>query len=54
MPSAKEWCALYGLSVKQALIGVCFSGDQRLPKEQVVHLPKQLMMRKHPTPLFAV
>lgn len=45
VPSAKEWRALYGLSVKQAVAGVCFCGVQRLPKEQVVHLPKQLMMQ---------
>ena len=45
IPSAKEWCALYGLAVKQAMAGVCFCGIQRLPKEQVVHLPKQLMMQ---------
>lgn len=45
VPSAKEWGALYGLSVKQALAGVCFCGVQRLPKEQVSHLPKQLMMQ---------
>ena len=45
VPSAKDWCALYGLSVKQALAGVCFCGVQRLPKEQVEHLPKQLMMQ---------
>lgn len=45
VPSAKEWCELYGLSVKQALTGVCFCGVQRLAKDQVVHLPKQLMMQ---------
>ena len=45
VPSADEWSALYGLSVKQAVAGVCFCGVQRLPKEQVVHLPKQLMMQ---------
>lgn len=45
VPSAKDWCVLYGLSVMQAVAGVCFSGVQRLPKEQVVHLPKQLMMQ---------
>ncbi len=45
VPSAKEWRALYGLSVKQAVAGVCFCGVQRLPKEKVVHLPKQLMMQ---------
>ena len=43
--SSAEWTSLYGLSVKQALAGVCFCGIQRLPKEQVVHLPKQLMMQ---------
>ena len=45
VPSAKEWYALYGLSVKQAVTGVCFCGVQRLANEQVVHLPKQLMMQ---------
>lgn len=45
VPSAKDWCALYGLSVKQAVAGVSFFGVQRLPKEQVEHQPKQLMMQ---------
>ena len=45
VPSAKDWSALYGMSVKQAVAGVCFCGVQRLPKEQVTHLPKQLMMQ---------
>ena len=39
VPSAKEWCALYGLSVKQALTGVCFCGVQRLAKEQREEMP---------------
>lgn len=33
-PSTAEWNALYGMAVKQALVGVCFCGVQRLPKEQ--------------------
>lgn len=45
VPSSDEWRALYGLSVKQAVAGVCFCGVQRLPKEQLEHLPKQLMMQ---------
>ena len=42
VPSAKEWCALYGLSVKQAVAGMCFCGVQRLPKEQRACLPELL------------
>ena len=34
VPSTAEWNMLYGLSVKQAVAGVCFYGIQRLPKEQ--------------------
>lgn len=45
VPSAKEWRALYGLSVKQAVAGVCFYGLQRLPKEQREEMPKGLMMQ---------
>ena len=44
VPSAKEWCMLYGLSVKQAVAGVCFVGVQRMPKEQREEMPKGLMM----------
>lgn len=44
-PSSVEWSSLYELSVMQAVAGVCFCGVQRLPNEQVVHLPKQLMMQ---------
>ena len=32
VPSADEWSALYGLAQKQALVGVCFYGMQRLPE----------------------
>ena len=45
VPSAAEWKALYSLSVKQALTGICFCGVQRLPKEQVVEMPFRLKMQ---------
>lgn len=45
VPSAEEWRALYGLSVKQALAGVCFCGVSRLPKEQLVEIPVQLKLQ---------
>lgn len=45
VPSAAEWNALYSLSVKQAVVGVCFCGVQRLPKEQIVEMPVQLKMQ---------
>ena len=45
VPSAKEWCALYGLSVMQAVSGVCFCGVQRLPKEQKACLHESLRMQ---------
>lgn len=44
VPSTAEWTALYGLSVKQAVAGVCFCGVQRLPKEQVDSLPMSVKM----------
>ena len=43
VPSAEEWHKLYALAVKQALVGVCFYGIQRLPKEQ--QPPKALLLR---------
>ena len=45
VPSAAEWKALYSLSVKQAVAGVCFCGVQRLPKEQVVEMPFRLKLQ---------
>lgn len=45
VPSVEEWGALYGMSVKQAVAGVCFCGVQRLPKEQREELPRGLMMQ---------
>lgn len=44
VPSAKEWCELYGLSVKQAVAGVCFCGVQRLANEQREEMPRGLMI----------
>lgn len=45
VPSAAEWSMLYGMAVKQAVVGVCFCGVQRLPKEQLVEMPVQLKMK---------
>lgn len=42
-PSTAEWNALYGMAVKQAVVGVCFCGVQRLPKEQ--QPPKVLLLQ---------
>lgn len=44
VPSPDEWNALYGLSMKQAVAGMCFYGIQRLPKEQAVSLPVSVKM----------
>lgn len=45
VPSAEEWGTLYGLSVKQAVAGVCFCGVQRLQKEQRAEMSRELMMQ---------
>ena len=45
VPSAAEWNALYSLSVKQAVAGVCFCGVQRLQKEQLVEMPVRLKLQ---------
>ena len=45
VPSTAEWSKLYGLSVKQAVAGVCFCGVQRLPKEQLVEMPVRLKLQ---------
>ena len=44
-PSADGWCELYAMAKKQAVVGVCFCGVQRLPKEQLVEMPVQLKMQ---------
>lgn len=45
VPLAEEWSALYGLSVKQAVAGVCFCGVQRLAVEQRSCLPALLKIQ---------
>lgn len=45
VPTATEWKALYSLSVKQAVAGVCFCGVQRLPKDQLVEMPVRLKLQ---------
>lgn len=45
MPSADGWGELYAMAKKQAVVGVCFCGVQRLPKEQLVEMPVQLKMQ---------
>ena len=44
VPSAAEWKALYSLSVKQAVAGVCFCGVQRL-KKSGYDIPTDLYMK---------
>jgi len=34
LPSEDEWTACYDLSIKQALVGICFVGVKKLPPEQ--------------------
>ena len=44
-PSADGWGELYAMAKMQAVVGVCFCGVQRLPKEQLVEMPVQLKMQ---------
>lgn len=44
-PTSDEWEQLFAYSRKQALHGICFYGLQKLPKEQLVHLPPVLKMQ---------
>lgn len=45
VPTTENWEKLYTLAVHHALLGVCFYGIQRLPKEQTKFLPAPLRMR---------
>lgn len=45
IPSTHDWECLFLLAQKQALIGVCFYGIQKLPKEQTANLPLPLKVR---------
>ena len=42
-PTAKDWQALYKLSQMQTLVGICFSGVEKLPAEQ--RPPRELIMQ---------
>lgn len=43
-PSSEEWMQLYELAKKQSLVGICFAGVQRLPKQQ--QCPPELLYLK--------
>lgn len=45
IPSAKEWQMMYGLSVKQALAGVCFAAVERLPKDSLRDMPTHIKLQ---------
>ena len=48
IPSQKEWVALYELSQKQSLTGICFAGIQILherDEKQIENLPKELLLQ---------
>lgn len=45
VPSASDWKLLYRMAGKHALLGVCFFGVQRLPKEQTASLPVKVKMQ---------
>lgn len=44
VPSSKDWQSLYLIVQKQTLIGVCFNGIKKLPREQLINLPLSLKM----------
>lgn len=41
-PTSEEWTALLQMAQKQSLVGMCFTGVERLPKEQMP--PKHLLL----------
>ena len=43
VPTAEEWVEIYETAKKQAVVGICFAGVERLPKEQ---LPPPRMIRQ--------
>lgn len=45
VPTATDWEYLYSRASQQTLLGVCFCGVQKLPKEQIVYLPLPLKMQ---------
>lgn len=44
IPSSEDWNGVYTIAVKQAMLGVCFCGVLRLPKDMLVNLPKDLLL----------
>lgn len=44
-PTTDDWDNLYSYALQQTLLGVCFYGIQKLPKEQVVFLTLPLKMQ---------
>lgn len=44
-PTTDDWDNLYSHALQQTLLGVCFYGIQKLPKEQVAFLPLPLKMQ---------
>ena len=44
-PTTDDWDNLYSHALQQTLLGVCFYGIQKLPKEQVTLLPLPLKMQ---------
>ena len=44
-PSAEEWVTIYMIAKKQALLGVCFYGIQKLPKEMLVNISPKLKLQ---------
>lgn len=45
VPVASEWYGIYKQANKQTLIGICFYGLQKLPKEQTCNIPTELKMQ---------
>lgn len=45
VPTASDWKYLYSRASQQTLLGVCFYGVQKLPKEQIIYLPLSLKMQ---------
>ena len=47
IPSVKEWNAVYKKAMRQSIVGICFSGVERLMtanREQLIYLPRELKL----------
>lgn len=47
VPTEEEWKDIYGMACKQAIVGVMFTGVERLPQQQ--RPPKQMIMKWYAT-----